>query len=180
MTRRRREHDRRHTERTLLAALIILGVAFIAMLALPDPKTPAPIPQQAPDLADRHVVAQTVSRSAPRVAPPAPSTRRGGAHQDTSDDGKRIGEVKQPVVAGFTTVQLCIREAESGGDYRAENPESSASGAWQFIDSTWESVTGLPAPASAYPRDVQDAAFLELWADGAGAGHWVTAAGCGA
>jgi hypothetical protein len=65
-------------------------------------------------------------------------------------------------------VMVDVRHCESGGDYRAENGRSSASGAWQFLNGTWSAVTGLPAPASAYPRHVQDwaAALLLTRLDG--------------
>lgn len=67
---------------------------------------------------------------------------------------------------------------ESEDSYTAENPVSTASGRYQFLDGTWEWVTGLPGPASAYAPEVQDAAFLELWADGAGASHWSETEAC--
>ena len=76
------------------------------------------------------------------------------------------------VSSGEVTPAEAIRRCESDGIYTAENPVSSASGAYQFISSTWTAVTGLKPPASAYPREVQDAAFRELWDDGAGAHHW--------
>lgn len=73
----------------------------------------------------------------------------------------------------------CIRKYESGGNYRAENPSSSASGAYQFIDSTWRAITGRSDRAKDAPPAVQDAAFYELWDGGRGAHHWVTASRCG-
>lgn len=101
----------------------------------------------------------------------------GGAYGDP--DGP-AGATPSADAAGITLPPEAdaIRQCESGGDYRAENPDSSASGAWQFIASTWEWVTGLAPPASAYPPAVQDRAFVALWADGAGAAHWNASRHC--
>lgn len=63
-------------------------------------------------------------------------------------------------------------QCESGDRAMAKNKRSSASGTFQFIDSTWEWVTGLSAPARKYPLYIQRQAFDRLWADGAGASHW--------
>lgn len=60
---------------------------------------------------------------------------------------------------------------ESGGNIRARNPSSSASGKWQFIDSTWAGFGGY-AQAWLAPESVQDAKARQLWAGGAGCGHW--------
>lgn len=60
---------------------------------------------------------------------------------------------------------------ESGGSLTARNPSSSASGKWQFLDSTWAGFGGY---TSAYlaPESVQDAKARALWAGGAGCSHW--------
>lgn len=79
-------------------------------------------------------------------------------------------------VTGLPTVLLRIRSCESGPDgyathgwamdydYTLTNPVSSASGAYQFLDSTWHYVTGLPGRAKDYSRAVQDRAALKLLA----------------
>jgi len=74
-------------------------------------------------------------------------------------------------------IQSRIRQCESGGNYRAENPTSTASGAYQFLAGTWRDVTGLEPPASAYPPAVQDAAFTKLYAQ-LGTKPWNASRGC--
>lgn len=64
-----------------------------------------------------------------------------------------------------------VKARESGGDYNAQNPSSSASGAWQFLDSTWAGYGGYARAVHA-PPDVQDARARDLWAGGAGCSHW--------
>ena len=68
---------------------------------------------------------------------------------------------------------VCVRHHESdrgpyphANGYRAQNPSSSASGAYQFLDSTWRVVSsraghGGYAKASHAPMEVQDA--VALW-----------------
>lgn len=77
-------------------------------------------------------------------------------------------------------VSRCIREHESinAGHYKAENPVSSASGAYQFIDSTWRHYAKNVPSARKYKRAVdappvvQDRVFL-LAVKWNGLGHWV-------
>lgn len=56
-----------------------------------------------------------------------------------------------------------IKGKESGGDYTVKNPKGTASGGYQFIDSTWKSLTkkyGIGtefASAKSAPPEIQDA-----------------------
>lgn len=75
-------------------------------------------------------------------------------------------------------IASCIAKYESGGNPVAENPSSTASGLYQFLDTTWQAVTGLPGRAKDYPVSVQTTAFYKLWDNGAGANQWVTAHNC--
>jgi murein DD-endopeptidase MepM/ murein hydrolase activator NlpD len=61
-----------------------------------------------------------------------------------------------PVEAVLAT----IRDIESGGNYQAKSAGSSASGAYQFLDSTWNSYGGYPHASDA-PPDTQDAKAAE-------------------
>ena len=70
-----------------------------------------------------------------------------------------------------------IAQRESGGDIHATNPSTGASGKYQFLQSTWDSVAPSEykgQPASSAPEHVQDAAAQKLY-DTAGPSQWVTA-----
>jgi len=58
--------------------------------------------------------------------------------------------------ADVATILGTIRTLESGGDYAARAGGSSASGAYQFLDSTWATYGGYPRAWQA-PAEVQDA-----------------------
>lgn len=61
---------------------------------------------------------------------------------------------------------------ESGGNYDAENPTSTASGAYQIIDGTWDGYGGY-SHASDAPPHIQDERAAQIYAGGSGRGNWV-------
>src|SRR5215831_3584824 len=61
-----------------------------------------------------------------------------------------------------------VKRFESRGDYLAKNPNSSASGAYQFVDRTWRRYadargfdTNIYPTARSAPPEVQDAVFAQ-------------------
>ena len=140
-----------------------------------------------PDLAPAVVTTATTDRQS--------DTDRYLASQRASRGGApRWGDSGHPrwnnVPAWTRVFGLCVRRHESltAGHYRAENPISSASGAYQFLDSTWrgiaywtkwrgEYVARKYSRASYAPAWVQDLVFLHSVMRG-GQRHW-SGTGCG-
>jgi len=61
--------------------------------------------------------------------------------------------------------------AESGGNWTAQNRSSTASGGYQYLDSTWAGHRGYVKARHAPPW-VQWERFGQTWAGGAGRSHW--------
>lgn len=72
-----------------------------------------------------------------------------------------------------------IKNCESGGNYSAVNASSGASGAYQFLDSTWQSMSASAgyATAASAPESVQDAAAIELY-NAQGTTPWAASESC--
>lgn len=68
------------------------------------------------------------------------------------------------ITADIDRVLRTIRALESGGDYTAQARGSTASGAYQFLNSTWARYGGYASAADA-PPSVQDAKAAEHVAD---------------
>lgn len=96
---------------------------------------------------------------------------------------KRRAKTKAPPPPrGWQYWSLRIRGCESHGrpdappDYRAKNPESSASGAYQILDTTWGGRYGVRHASDATP-DQQEAAAADLYRRH-GTADWMASAPC--
>jgi hypothetical protein len=118
------------------------------------------------------------------------------ANRDGNIDATEVAAAQQAIAAQWSAstaalrhqVQMhpflvCVRHFESDrgafpfvGGYQAQNPTSTASGAYQFLDSTWRTASaraGYPgfARAKYAPWYVQDAVALAVFNAG-GRGNW--------
>jgi hypothetical protein len=174
--------------RLLIRVAIIMAISALLTIAVTHPvKQPTvkeiPLAQTERVLPDRplsaehyapvHILAKESVKAKVIIAPkpkpkikPAIRKHRVAVHRFSAFAG------------GAGGIAARIRHCESGGNYRAQNSHSTASGAYQFLNSTWTAVTGKPAPASAYSPAIQDAAFWQAWAGGRGAGMWAASRSC--
>lgn len=95
------------------------------------------------------------------------------AYWQAMDDARRAEEARQAEAArqsstsgsrrsGCADQMACIRECESHGDYGAVSSGGTYRGAYQFDQTTWESVGGTGDPAAAPPEE-QDARAAALY-----------------
>jgi hypothetical protein len=93
----------------------------------------------------------------------AAALRVGDARYDSPLDcsGQDVATVATAVPSELETILAALRAIESGGDYRAAARSSTASGAYQFLDSTWGGYGGYRRARDA-PPPVQDAKAVEL------------------
>jgi hypothetical protein len=88
------------------------------------------------------------------------------ALEDPSCDALYTGNLPGNQIVGSYDINIVlatIRAIESSGDYAAQSRGSSASGAYQFIDSTWRSLggSGHAKDASAAEQDARAKVFVE-------------------
>ena len=75
---------------------------------------------------------------------------------------EKFAEALSANASDVDKVMATIRQRESGGNYAAQAKGSSASGAYQFIDSTWQSLTKKAGIGQEYksaklaPKEIQD------------------------
>jgi hypothetical protein len=125
---------------------------------------------EAEEAARRAAAAQAAREEAAKEAAvqttaPAPVARQAPA--PAASTGSHGG-----VCNGIDLPPCYVVQRESGFNPAAENPVSTASGLYQFVDGTWAGFGGYSHAAYA-PVSVQVAKARQVWAMGRGCGHWV-------
>lgn len=137
------------------------ALALVAVVLLAGCSEPAVNTSQSTLVAPAAVEQPMPKRIWPKVEVPSPKP----VVNPTQRVVRRASRSRTSIPGVLARIRGC--ESGSGpsspGNYRAENSRSTASGAYQFLDGTWRSTTGLKPPASAYPPAVQDAAALTLY-----------------
>ncbi|MEY8621624.1 transglycosylase family protein [Staphylococcus xylosus] len=114
---------------------------------------------------------QSTQQSAPQQESATQSSA--SSNESSSNEASEASEGS----SGVNSHLQQIAQRESGGDIHATNASSGASGKFQFLQSTWDSVAPSEyqgQPAGNAPEAVQDAAAQKLY-DEVGPSQWVTA-----
>lgn len=92
-----------------------------------------------------------------------PTTPAGSPMGAVNTSGSLASSISADVSdKGIRRILSALKSKESSGDYNAKNPNSSASGGYQFIDSTWQSLSNKYGVGTEYktaksaPTEVQD------------------------
>lgn len=146
-------------------AALILAVG-LALMSCTDQTHHAaqPAPSDSPVAASQSPSAALAALAPALPTPAAVQARRRALRPTPASRSRSLAPVE-----GLPAILVRIRGCESGdgpndpGDYSNVNPESGASGAFQFLDSTWHYVTHLPGKASNYSRATQDWGAIKLY-----------------
>ena len=120
---------------------------------------------------------QSKSAQPEQVSAPQTEQTQQPQQETTSNNQSSSSEASSGSSVNVNDHLKQIAQRESGGDIHATNPSTGASGKYQFLQSTWDSVAPSEyqgQPASSAPEHVQDAAAQKLY-DTAGPSQWVTA-----
>ncbi len=100
------------------------------------------------------------------------ASRRRAEHTLTKLEAQQAkANVSQQGPGGPWAIPWAIVQCESGGQNLPPN-SATASGYYQFIDSTWQAMGGSTPKAYLASKAEQDRLAAKLWNGGAGAGNW--------
>lgn len=166
---------RRMTAVPLVAVLAVGATAFAAGAGTPSAAEPVAVGDQIPHRTAAEAAPATpvsVTTTPPTTAPPTTQAPTTTAPPTTAaPETTPPAPVQVSGACGGNLPPCCVMMRESGGNISVVNPSSGAAGKWQFMPSTWANHRGYPT-ASVAPEWVQDEKAAQLWAGGAGAGHW--------
>ncbi|MDW8797551.1 transglycosylase family protein [Staphylococcus pseudoxylosus] len=120
---------------------------------------------------------QSTQQSAPQQESAQQPQQQETTSQSSASSNESSSNEASEGSSGVNSHLQQIAQRESGGDIHATNPSSGASGKFQFLQSTWDSVAPSEyqgQPAGNAPEAVQDAAAQKLY-DEVGPSQWVTA-----
>ena len=167
--------------RIIVAALITLSLSTLAACSPYDTPAAAQAATPASAPCDRACWAAIVARQRAERAWWAEVVAAQRRARDWNRLLAHLAATRRPTGRLVAGIEVCngsdlptcaIVWRESRFDPHAENPTSTASGLYQFIDSTWRTCrTGHPHAAWA-PVSVQVACARRIWAGGRGARHW--------
>jgi hypothetical protein len=164
----------------LVVAIVIVHLLIGEHATDTDPETAAAIERIHPPYASVAVPTTTSSTTTTTVARArtAPTIRAASAAPAVIDGAWSCGGDLPPCwVMDRENPQRDLTVYNGGAHhepgYTGGNPEgdSTASGKWQFLRSTWNGFMGYVNAADA-PWEVQDAKARQLWAGGRGCSHW--------
>lgn len=156
----------------VVGAFVLGGRSIVSDAAVGGSTIPSTLVR--PTIPAVSTTAPTTTAPATTVAPPTTAAPAPTAPPQTAPP---VTQPPAPVVAAVSGAcggglpPCCVMLRESGGNPTAVNASSGASGKWQFMPDTWQGYGGYASAAQA-PESVQDARAAQIWAGGAGAGHW--------
>jgi peptidoglycan hydrolase CwlO-like protein len=136
---------------------------------------------------DRGAAEALVARLSEEAKDPAPPSPEPSPDPPLPPDPGReavialIVDYFSPMGDHTVEVALCVAEAESGFDPHAVNPYTGAAGVFQFIPSTWESLSEAAGWGGSSVFDAEANVAVAAWTvANVGWGPWPVAESCGA
>jgi peptidoglycan hydrolase CwlO-like protein len=138
--------------------------------------------QLARDRAEAATLVAQLSEKPPQPSPP-PEPDPDPMPPDPGPQAVKalIADYFAPLGQKQVDIALCVAEAESGFDPHAENPYTGAAGVFQFIPTTWASLSEAAGWGGASVFDAEANVAVAAWTvEHVGWGPWPVAQTCGA